>query len=151
MKIVILSDSHGKTERLYELKEAYPDAKYFLHCGDIEDNIDDERCIIVRGNNDYFYHYPEESIIEVYHYKILIIHGHQFPYYNRHKKLAEYAKEKGCNVVFYGHSHISVIDQLDDVFIVNPGSCWRSRDENGPSYAIAEIDQDSIHFTIHHF
>ena len=36
MKVVVVSDSHGRDDLLYDLQEQYPNADAFLHCGDVE-------------------------------------------------------------------------------------------------------------------
>lgn len=37
MKIIVVSDSHGKADILEQLVDKHRDADMFLHCGDIED------------------------------------------------------------------------------------------------------------------
>ena len=37
MKIIVVSDSHGKQGILEQIVEKHPDADAYLHCGDIED------------------------------------------------------------------------------------------------------------------
>ena len=36
MKIVVVSDSHGRIEVLQEILDKHQDASAFIHCGDIE-------------------------------------------------------------------------------------------------------------------
>lgn len=149
MKIVIVSDSHGKSDILYDLLEEHHDAEYFLHCGDIELSEDMFPMYqTVRGNNDVFTHYPLEMVVEVPGHRIYMTHGHILNVWNRHDHLVEKAKEHGCDIACYGHSHISVIEKHDDVFIINPGSLWRSRDGKGPSYAILTITEKEVHAQI---
>ena len=37
-------------------------------------------------------------------------------------KLTLRAKELGANVVFYGHTHIPLIEEIDGIKLVNPGA-----------------------------
>lgn len=54
MKIVVVSDSHGRNDILKTIQEKHPNAKLFIHCGDLEDDpMNFPGYIIVRGNNDY--------------------------------------------------------------------------------------------------
>ena len=38
MKIVVVSDSHGRNDILKTIQEKHPNAKLFIHCGDLEDD-----------------------------------------------------------------------------------------------------------------
>ena len=38
MKIVVVSDSHGRNDILNAIREKHPDAGLFIHCGDLEDD-----------------------------------------------------------------------------------------------------------------
>ncbi len=64
MKIVVVSDSHGRNDILKTIQEKHPNAKLFIHCGDLEDDpMNYPGYIIVRGNNDYFGRFENERII----------------------------------------------------------------------------------------
>ena len=53
MKVVVVSDSHGRDDLLYDLQEQYPNADAFLHCGDVEAPQENfPGYLIVQGNND---------------------------------------------------------------------------------------------------
>ena len=52
----------------------------------------------------------------------------------------EAAKEEGCDIVFYGHTHSFYNNVVDDVYFVNPGSTFYNRDMSDPCYAIVNID-----------
>lgn len=149
MRIVVVSDSHGKNSRLDEVLQLYPNADMYLHCGDIEtDEAHYPMYQTVQGNNDYFYDYPQQLMLNVENHKILIMHGNQFPYMHRLERMAAHAKKAGCDVFCYGHTHVAALEQIDGVMLLNPGSLWRSRDGRGPSYAILDIDEQSIHAEI---
>ena len=38
MEIVVVSDSHGRNDILKTIQEKHPNAKLFIHCGDLEDD-----------------------------------------------------------------------------------------------------------------
>ena len=54
------------------------------------------------------------------------------------------ASEYGCDIVCYGHTHISKIKQLDNILLINPGSARFPRDGKSPSYAILNIEDDIV-------
>lgn len=64
MKIVVVSDSHGRNDILNAIREKHPDAGLFIHCGDLEDDpMFYPGYIVVRGNNDYYGRFEDERII----------------------------------------------------------------------------------------
>lgn len=152
MEIIVVSDSHGKNSRLIEVFELYPNADYYLHCGDIESEPSDFPMYkTVLGNNDYFYDYPDQLIIQVQSHRILMLHGHQVGYMNRMERIVKLAKEHGCDIVCFGHTHVATLERIDGVLVLNPGSVWRSRDGRGPSYAVMKLDGDDIQVEIKFF
>ena len=142
MKLIVMSDSHGYHERIFEVMQAHPDADAYLHCGDIE--LEDgiiPNLITVLGNNDLFYDYPSERILTLNGHRIFMTHGHRFSYVNRLEDLAKFAIQQDCDVVLYGHTHVAAHDICNGIHLINPGSLYRSRDGRGPSYAIVTLDQ----------
>lgn len=137
MKIVVVSDSHGKIEILERIKAKHTDADIFIHCGDSELPPEYlEGYIAVQGNNDIYFDYPELRILNLPDFKLLVIHGQQFSSFNRKKRLAEKAISLGCKAVCYGHSHVYDVDELNYVHLFNPGSLRYNRDGSQPSYMI---------------
>lgn len=141
MKIVVVSDSHGRDDNLeYVLKEQ-PHADAYIHCGDIDAEPGTfPQFVTVGGNNDIFYDYPSEEILHLGEHRIWIIHSHQFMYSRRSEQMAAAAKEKGCDIVCYGHTHIAADETMHGIRLINPGSLWRSRDGRGPSYALLYLE-----------
>lgn len=45
MEIVVVSDSHGRNDILKTIQEKHPNAKLFIHCGDLEDDPMNYRAI----------------------------------------------------------------------------------------------------------
>lgn len=145
MKIIVVSDSHGRDETLSDVLKRYPDADAYIHCGDIETAPSTfPQLITVRGNNDMFFDYPEERIITMGSHRIYIVHSHQFMYSRRIEQMAKKAKEENCDIVCFGHTHVALYEECNGVHILNPGSLWRSRDGRGPSYAVMNIEGDQI-------
>ena len=84
MKIVVVSDSHGRNDILKTIQEKHPNAKLFIHCGDLEDDpMNFPGYIIVRGNNDYFGRFENERIIPIGKHQIYVTHSHRFSYFLR--------------------------------------------------------------------
>ena len=136
MKIVVASDSHGRTDYLKKVinKEQ---ADYYLHCGDSCDVSEEIYPFIsVRGNCD-FYIKERELLLKIGEYKIFMTHGHL--YYGL--SLLYKAKEIGADIVLTGHTHRRDIEIIDDILFINPGSIARPRDRFEKSYCVLNINE----------
>lgn len=76
-KLVVVSDTHGNRDACDIIKKRIPDAEYYIHCGDVgfPDLIG---WIVVKGNVDDQYDYPEEKKLVIEDQKILIVHGNRY-------------------------------------------------------------------------
>lgn len=143
MKIVLASDSHGRPGILEQIQSWEPDADVFLHCGDLCDEPEYyPEWLFVRGNNDYYAsprRMPDFRVLNLGGHKVYITHSHHCSYYNRSRDLANLAQENGCDVVCFGHTHVGCEDMEDGILLVNPGSCWMSRDGRPASYVVMDL------------
>lgn len=95
----------------------------FIHCGDSELPPQFlQGYVCVRGNNDFYYEYPEMKILELENHRMMIVHGHHHLYMGQLDMLVSKARRQGCDFVFYGHTHIFSSQQRDGVILVNPGA-----------------------------
>ncbi len=144
MKIVVVSDSHGRRKILEKIVEWNPDADLFLHCGDLCDDPDNyPQYQFCRGNCDSTYKMPLENIIEVPGHRILLVHSHNVVLFDRENQLAGMAKMNHCDIVCYGHTHRHHHETKDGITLLNPGSCARPRDQYPASYAILTLTKYS--------
>ena len=95
MKILIVSDTHGKDENLEAA--VYKEAPFdlLIHCGDVEgreiftEALVDCPCCMVSGNNDFFTDLPREEQIELCGKRILVTHGHYYGVSMGHEEIVE--------------------------------------------------------------
>ncbi len=149
MRILIVSDTHGRDANLMRVVENEKNIELMVHLGDLcglEDYIEEATgipCYMVRGNNDYASMLPAESVIMLGKHRTLITHGHYFGVYSGTSRLRQYAKGLDCDIVMYGHTHYPEIDCDGDVTVINPGSLTIPRQPgHKPSYIIAETDDN---------
>ncbi len=143
-KIIVMSDSHLYNSRIDYVLEKEKDADMFLHCGDICVSPDEyPQIITVSGNNEYF-EFPMEIVLEIEGHRLIMFHSHQFSYLKREQKMIQAAKENNCDIICYGHTHISEVSIIDGIQVINPGSLQMSRDGKDISYAVMHISVDSI-------
>lgn len=143
MKALIVSDNHYNRESLTELIDLYKDEMdLWLHCGDSEFAADDpiwDTFKTVRGNMDFGVGIPPSRLVDFGEEKILVVHGHTYSVGSTMVLLKDFAEEQGADVVFYGHTHIARVDQIDGIDLINPGSIVQPRGAlREGSYAIYE-------------
>lgn len=102
-----------------------------LHLGDHTDDARELQSVFprltvcaVRGNNDYFdREVPEHAVVTPDGVRIFLTHGHQEQVYVREGKLvAQLAREEGCGLAFFGHTHRMYLKRVNGVLVCNPGS-----------------------------
>ncbi|MEG1733176.1 MAG: metallophosphoesterase family protein [Longicatena sp.] len=165
MKILLLSDTHGALDKTKEVLAKYQIMDAYIHLGDVGFDVK-ELCdfLVVCGNHDHIKDVPYEYITTFEKRKVLCLHGNLFDqetlhevFTNTHEeiddlmelcmntlygKLANYAKEKGCDCVFFGHTHHQCFVEKEGITLINPGSLYLGTPRNG--YAIVEIVGNKI-------
>lgn len=132
MEVLVISDSHGIKEELVEILAYYRDkVDYIVHCGDSEYDSSDTAWglvdVVVRGNMDFDIEYPRTAILKTKKSHMFVTHGHVYGVNASRYDIAELAKENGCNVALYGHTHVLRVEEINGVVCVNPGSLHHSR------------------------
>ena len=150
MRIVVISDSHRRTHIIDKILSSQPDAKYVFFLGDNLADIEDFEFIYpeksffaVSGNCDFASTVPSIGVETLSGKKILYTHGHNFNVKYTIENLKNTAIQNNCDIVLYGHTHISKVLYEDGIYIVNPGSCSSPR-EGRASYAVIDIQGDGV-------
>lgn len=144
-EIVLVSDNHGIENVIDDLRAQYPITDYFIHCGDSEmPKYRLEGYAAVMGNNDYYGEYPMNLVLEIGSHRIYVCHGHRDMMFGHFEMLANKAKDKGCDIVCFGHTHIPFDKVVDGVHLLNPGSIWHNRDGSEPSYMVVHIHGEKV-------
>ncbi len=150
MRLVVISDSHGRGQIVDRIIRREDTAEAFVFLGDNTNDIEDltyeytdKKFYIVSGNCDFMPSYPYTALINICGTKIFACHGHTLGVKWGLGQLQAAARQQNCKIALYGHTHISNIIYDDGLYIVNPGSCARSRD-SADSYAIIDIRDNGI-------
>ena len=142
MKILVVSDTHGKTGLLQEVLEKHKDIDVKIHCGDSELSADAlilSGFHIVEGNCDARGQFQDEQIVEAEDIKIFISHGHLYKVKQTLLPISLRAKEVGAKIVCFGHSHFLGVEEKEGIIYLNPGSLNFPRGRKEGTYAIIEI------------
>lgn len=142
MRIVAVSDSHASRTPLSVIRNRFPDADLFIHCGDscLPKSFLDGY-VAVEGNCDQSGLFPNGTIVEKGGHRILVLHGHVLFDSDDPKpeKVAECARRNGCDIAFFGHSHQYFSGVLDGVHVYNPGALSRDRGVEEACFIVVDI------------
>ncbi len=147
MKIYVLSDSHNSFLFSPFLEKA-KDADMVIHCGDGMRDQEDLKSVLscpvycVKGNCDFVGKW--EELIDVAGHRIFVTHGDIYNVKATYSGLIARAKEFGADIVLYGHTHVPDITYQDKIWLINPGSLTRPRDNKVPTYCILELDGENV-------
>lgn len=125
--VVVLSDSHGKRRAVEKLLPLFAENDLIVHLGDGSADMREifdtypEKVYVCRGNCDVSYG-GEEFVIEAEGLKLFCCHGHRYGVKSGLSRLAARAKELGCDIALYGHTHRAGIETVDGVLCINPGA-----------------------------
>ncbi len=151
MKIIALSDTHSEPLPR-ALTEDLKTADLIVHAGDFSDvQVYDQlkafkQVRAVYGNmdgRDLRQLLPKDSVFECAGVKIGLSHGEGRPE-GIIAKLREFFKDKGVQVVIFGHSHAPCHEMIDGVLYFNPGSPTDTVRAPYLSYGVIEINDGRV-------
>ena len=151
MKILIVSDTHRKDENLKWVIRKTKPFDMLIHLGDAEGSEYeimkwvDKDCDLemIMGNNDFFSQLEREKEIMIGKYKVLLTHGHYYNVSTGPAYLKQEARERGFDIVMFGHTHKPYMEEDNELLVLNPGSLSLPRQEgHRPTYIVMEIADD---------
>lgn len=156
MKIVVISDSHGRMLDVYDAVEhECPDA--VIHLGDcyedaceLRHSYPDLPVYAVLGNNDWGADVPLQSVVTLEGVRIYLTHGHRDgAYFSSPGNVPVHAAEQDCQLALFGHTHIVYHAMHGTVEVLNPGSISLPR-RGGASYAVLTLNEGRVEcITLH--
>ena len=150
MRLLVVSDTHGRTKNLKKVYLKQPKVDVFIHLGDGLDDIDSiddvySNCsfLKVKGNVDFSSSEPLEKLLVVEDKRIFVTHGHKYGVKRGYDNILFAAKEQEADVVLFGHTHYAYTSYTDCMHILNPGSLEMPR-YNTPQFGIIDIIDGQI-------
>lgn len=150
MRVLVMSDSHGRLSEIRLAARAAGEIDCALHLGDF---AGDARVLAnllgvpvhaVRGNCDAGFSYETEKVLTLGGARIFMTHGHLYGVKTGTWALAEHAGALGCAAALYGHTHVSDIAAQGPMLLVNPGSPSRPASGRKRSIAVLEIENGDV-------
>lgn len=131
MKVLVFSDSHGRTVDIYSaIERETPDA--IIHLGDYTEDVRELRrayacstmpIYAVRGNNDFDSDFPMFIVMQLGGISMYLSHGHRERVFGMSSgQMAARAQENHCMLAMFGHTHRLFLEQINGVYVFNPGS-----------------------------
>lgn len=128
MLVAVISDTHNNSSAINEVKKYISNADVLLFLGDGEEDIKvisdgfSGKVYAVSGNCDFAGKNPKEMVVEVLDKKIFICHGHRYNVKYEYNSIYYRGKELEVDIALFGHSHLPMIEEGEDLLLMNPGS-----------------------------
>lgn len=149
MRVLIVSDTHGRHDGLEKALEKAGKIDYLVHLGDTEGGEHYIEAVagcpvyIVAGNNDFFSDMLQEMEIYFGKKKAFITHGHYYYVTLGPERILEEGLSRDADIIMFGHTHRPYLETVGDVTILNPGSLSYPRQEGRKgSFIIMEMDEE---------
>lgn len=129
MKALVVSDSHGRADRLEKAVLQAGRIDLLIHCGDGSHDVERVRhsvpCILqVRGNCDWGSSLPALRLTEEQGVRIMVSHGHEYGVKTGYQRIVYAAREKEAQVICFGHTHVPLISRQGGLLLINPGALY---------------------------
>lgn len=156
MKMLVISDTHGRLSRVNEAAAKITDIDMLIHLGDYQQDAEEIAdalgvdCISVRGNMDGAMRSEDSrAVLETEYGKIYLTHGHtEGVRSGSFDRLLYRCRELDCRAVFFGHTHVPCNEEIDGIRILNPGSISMPRDGSDGTYAIVHTYEDRMECSV---
>lgn len=157
MKVLVVSDSHGKHDLLRKAIGQEAPIDLLIHAGDIEGDPDkilgpkrEYEIRAVAGNMDWGDKLEPELVFDMAGHKVFLTHGHRYGVSYTLANLRETAAEYECDVAIYGHTHMPAMDEQNGILLLNPGSVAKPRQAGlDKTYAVIDINDKTGKMKVH--
>lgn len=147
MKILVISDSHGRAAAVMEAVELEkPDA--LIHLGDGNKDLrgvrlmyPDMEVYAVAGNCDFYSNESDLLVTDIQGVRLFLTHGHMYSVKQTLKYLLSAAADSGARIALYGHTHEEHFEKRKGITVINPGSLGY-----GGTYGILTIDNGKFSY-----
>ncbi len=129
MRLLVVSDIHGREEKLERALDAQPTARTVFFLGDglretqtVADRHPERTFFCVPGNCDFAVGLPAAGLELCGGRRIFYTHGHRYGVKGGLTALSLAAAERQAQIVLFGHTHVPYECYEDGVWYFNPGS-----------------------------
>lgn len=156
MRLLVLSDTHARAERVPQVMAALAPhlahVDLVLHAGDmvapamLEALEAHATVYAVRGNMDGpdLAHLPEQTVLDLGGHRIGLIHGWGAPNDLERRVFERFSDREGrptVEALVFGHSHQALVTERQGVLLLNPGSPTDRRFAPYLSFGLLELGE----------
>lgn len=148
MRIGITGDTHGDMQAVRRVLQAVPPVSRWMHTGDYARDanwlLQASGLPVTRvcGNCDSWSHRAKvDEYLEIEDVKIWLTHGNRYLRRGGVQELAWWGLKLGVQVVVFGHTHLPLVETIQGILLVNPGSPSLPRGGFQPSFGILELQR----------
>lgn len=148
-KVLVISDTHGRTDNLDKILPLVKPLDQLIHLGDVGRDVEyievmaECPCCFVSGNNDFYSTLPRERLIKLNGVSIFLTHGHYYYVNSRKDFVRSAAIQRGARIALFGHTHVPYLEEDDTILVANPGSLSLPRQADAcPTYMLLYIAED---------
>ena len=148
MKVLIVSDTHGRREEIREIIQREKPVDLLTHLGDILGDGEYIQSLaecpleLVKGNSDRNTDLPRDKEIVLDNHKLFLTHGHCYGVNTNLDRIYMEGLRRNADVVMFGHTHVPLLLEERMLTILNPGSASDPRQKNGkPSYIVMKWER----------
>jgi len=150
MKLLVLSDTHGRIDKALAACEKHRSADLVIHLGDmVSDAVKIAKLtgcpmVNVKGNNDFVSGKEDFRILETEYGNLLLTHGHKQNVKNGLQGLLYKTEELNCKAALFGHTHVPLFIESKGIYLLNPGSLTFPAAGTSGTYAVIEISKNEF-------
>lgn len=151
MRILVISDSHGRRDLVEKCIRQNSKAEVVIHLGDLVADINhmqfdfpDRMFINVKGNCDWGIDVPTTQCVTLEGVRIFLTHGHTQGVKYSIETLMSAARQNEAQICLYGHTHVPYNKYHNGLYVMNPGSLSEPRDSSRPSFGLIDIVPQGI-------
>ncbi len=147
MKLLLFSDNHRDREAVKIIIGQNPGLTHYISLGDSEmreQELIELGVYGVKGNYPFEPKFPESLTMDFFGLKVYLTHGHLNSVKLGLTSLLNHCLYNDVNIACFGHTHRWMLKEIDGILFINPGSLSRTRMLSEATYALLEINDESI-------
>ena len=151
MKYLVLSDTHGSTEIVLDLLNAYDgQIDGAIHLGDNSQDMTQYAkdfpgmAFHAAAGNSGDYGSQEQSLLTLGGRRVFITHGHRYNVKMNTDRLVYRAREVEADACLFGHTHKPVMFDAGPILFFNPGSPVYPFPGTEPGYGLLHISDYGV-------
>lgn len=147
MRLLIFSDNHRNKDNVIKMIKQNKNIDRIISLGDSEMNefdLSSLDIIGVKGNYPFEPKFPLELNFNFLGINILFTHGHLYHVKLGLTRLINHAQSLAAEIVCFGHTHRSFLEEINGLIVFNPGSLSSKRSFETATYGIIDINEEQI-------